>query len=809
MKQFQHLSTKSQLQIILLLVSFSSIFIVCFFGLIWAKESLKVQIFNQLTSIKNTKSYQIEFYFQTLRNHVETLSEDKMFVEAMIEFDRAFKKLNNQSIPQDWDEKIITFYQKDFLPRLSYSKFKKNNLSAYKPSSSVARYLQYHYLANNPYSVGQKDKLIVAPDGSEYSKIHSKYHQLFKKMIEKFGYYDLFLINPKTSEIVYTVYKEIDFGASLNTGILAETNFSKLVNTVKKNPHRGVVQIVDYQPYQPSYMAPAAFVAAPIYNGENLVGILAIQLPIDQINRVLTSNNNWQNDGLGNTGETYIVGYDLLMRSNSRLLLEDSQAYINILKSQNVSDETIRLLEQLKTSIFLQMVNTESARLAIKQQSGTLIINQNYQDKAVLSSYAPLKIAGVDWAIISELGLSEAYQPIYKLQRVLIIATIVLSLVIAILANFLARKFVNPIEELVKVSNTIADSNYLMQKAEEKNEIINLQIALKKVANKISELVEISQKIASGDLTISIQTSEYKDEIGKLHNAFYAMNQDLKSLITSIQNSSEKITTSSTQIATSGKQLEITVSEQLASTNKVAATSQKIAATSKNLVNMINKVEDITKMTSTAASQSKDELEEMKMIVQYLLEATKSLTSKLDIINKKSININNVVVTINKFATQTDILSLNAAIEAAKAEQYGAGFAVVAAEIRRLANQTAIATLEIQQVIQDMQTAVSVGIMEMDNFTDSVNNSAKQVNLISNKIVKVIHQVESLPPHFRQVSKSMEEQSQEAIQISEVMAQLSEASEQTVDALRETNNSLEELEDASRLLKAESSRFQI
>ncbi|MBD2694827.1 methyl-accepting chemotaxis protein [Anabaena catenula FACHB-362] len=554
-------------------------------------------------------------------------------------------------------------------------------------------------------------------------------------------------------------------------------------------------------------MAPAAFVAAPIYNGENLVGILAIQLPIDQINRVLTSNNNWQNDGLGNTGETYIVGYDLLMRSNSRLLLEDSQAYINILKLQNVSDETIRLLEQLKTSIFLQMVNTESARLAIKQQSGTLIINQNYQGKAVLSSYAPLKIAGVNWAIISELGLSEAYQPIYNLQRVLIIATIVLALVIAILANFLAHKFVNPIEELVKVSNTIANSK--MQQAEEKNEIINLQIALKKVANKISELVEISQKIASGDLTISIQTSEYKDEIGKLHNAFYAMNQDLKSLITSIQNSSEKITTSSTQIATSGKQLEITVSEQLASTNKVAATSQKIAATSKNLVNMINKVEDITKMTSTAASQSKDELEEMKRIVQYLLEATKSLTSKLDIINKKSVNINNVVVTINKFATQTDILSLNAAIEAAKAEQYGAGFAVVAAEIRRLANQTAIATLEIQQVIQDMQTAVSVGIMEMDNFTDSVNNSAKQVNLISNKIVKVIHQVESLPPQFRQVSKSMEEQSQEAIQISEVMAQLSEASEQTVDALRETNNSLEELEDASRLLKAESSRFQI
>ncbi|WP_234300935.1 methyl-accepting chemotaxis protein [Sphaerospermopsis aphanizomenoides] len=809
MKKINHLSTKSQLQLILLLVSFSSIFIVGYLGLTWARESLKTQIFNQLTSVRNSKAYQIEFYLQTLHHHLETLSEDRMVVEAMMEFNQAFQEINQQPIPIDWDNQIISFYQQEFFPRLSKSFVQEPNLSTNKPSSNAARYLQYNYLANNPYPVGKKDQLLAAQDGSRYSNIHGKYHKLFQNLIKKFGYYDFFLIDPNTSDIVYTVYKETDFGANLNTGILAKSNFAQLVNRVRKNPHQGVVQIVDFQPYQPSYMAPAAFIAAPIYNGEKLVGILAVQLPIDQIDRVLTSNKNWKNDGLGNTGETYMVGADLLMRSNSRLLLEDAAAYTNVLKSQGISDKTIRLIEQLKTSIFLQQVNTAAAKLAIKKQSGTLIINQNYQNKTVLSSYAPLNIEGVNWAIISEINLAEAYQQIYNLQRLLLMAAVILALIVAILANVIANKFVKPIEELVKVSTTIANSNYSIEQSQENNEIIKLQTAFNTVAHKISELVNIAQKIASGNLTTPIQLAEIEDEIGKLQNAFYSMNKDLNSLILSIQNSGVTITTSSTQIAASGKQLAATFTEQLASTNEVTATAQEIATTSRNLVNMINKVEDITNMTSTAASQSRDELQKMKITMQQLLEATNSLTSKLDVMNKKASNINNIVLTINKFATQTDSLSLNAAIEAEKAGQYGAGFAVVAGEIRRLANQTGIATLEIDQIVQDMQTAVAIGVMEMDKFTNSVHNSVKQVNLINNQMSKVINQVESLPPQFEEVSDRVQEQSQGAIQISEAMAQISEASEQTVDALRETNYALEELAAAAQLLKTEISRFQV
>jgi methyl-accepting chemotaxis protein WspA len=331
----------------------------------------------------------------------------------------------------------------------------------------------------------------------------------------------------------------------------------------------------------------------------------------------------------------------------------------------------------------------------------------------------------------------------------------------------------------------------------------------KPVAQKMNELVNFSKSIASGDLTTQIQPSDTQNEIGKLQNAFYIMNKDLNGLIRRIQQSGIQITTSSTQIAASGKQLEATVTEQLASTNEVAATAQEIAVTSRNLVRTMEKVADMTKLTAAGATESRDELQEMENSMRQLAEDRNSITSKLGIMSKKAGNINNVVITITKVADQTSILSLNAAIEAEKAGEYGAGFAVVAREIRRLANQTAVATLEIEQIVKDMQSAVSMGVMEMDKFNNSVNNTVKQVNKIGNQMGKVINQVESLPPQFMQVSISIEEQSQGATQISEAMEQLTDTSQQTVDALRETNSALEQLEDAAQSLRSEICNFQI
>ncbi|MGA9381400.1 MAG: methyl-accepting chemotaxis protein [Phormidium sp.] len=280
-------------------------------------------------------------------------------------------------------------------------------------------------------------------------------------------------------------------------------------------------------------------------------------------------------------------------------------------------------------------------------------------------------------------------------------------------------------------------------------------------------------------------------------------------LIRRLQQSVVQITTSATQIAASGKELEATVAEQLASTNEVTATAQEIATTSRKLVLTMEQVAGMAQTTAVSASDSQNELAEMENVMRQLTEATTSISAKLGVMNKKAGNINNVVVTITKVADQTSLLSLNAAIEAEKAGEYGAGFAVVAREIRRLANQTAVATLEIEQIVKDMQSAVTVGVMEMDKFNKSVGDSVTRVSKISDQVAKVIHQVQSLPPQFERVSQGMEEQSEGAQQISEAMEQLSQASHQTVDALRETNSALEQLDDAAQGLRQEVSRSKV
>ena len=335
---------------------------------------------------------------------------------------------------------------------------------------------------------------------------------------------------------------------------------------------------------------------------------------------------------------------------------------------------------------------------------------------------------------------------------------------------------------------------------------IALWIALP-LQRQLPKVVQAAEQIADGDLQQTIELSNDQSEVGKLMTAFHNMSKKLNLLVLQMQKSGVQISTSSTQIAAAGKELEATVVEQLASTNEVNATSNQIAANSKELVRVMEQVALMAHSTATEAGASQTDLNRMGTVMRQLSDATTSIATKLGVMNEKANNINSVVTTINKVADQTNLLSLNAAIEAEKAGEYGAGFAVVAREIRRLADQTAVATLEIAQMIKEMQSAVSTGVMEMDKFNKSVVDSVTDVSKISDQVAKVIQQVQGLTPRFEQVSQSIEEQSQGAQQISEAMGQLTEASQQTVNALRETNGAVGQLDEAANRLRLEIAQF--
>lgn len=328
------------------------------------------------------------------------------------------------------------------------------------------------------------------------------------------------------------------------------------------------------------------------------------------------------------------------------------------------------------------------------------------------------------------------------------------------------------------------------------------------ITRSLGKAVEIAEEVSAGNLITQVEVTA-DDEIGQLLAALKTMIENLNSLLSKVQQSGTQITSSSTQMAASRKQLEATLTEQIASTNQVTATAQDIANTSEELVKTMEQVEHLAQNTALSASQGQNDLVRMEKTMRQLLDATTSIASKLGIMSEKAHNINSVVLTITKVADQTNLLSLNAAIEAEKAGEYGAGFAVVAREIRRLADQTAVATLEIEQMVKEMQSAVSTGVMEMDKFNKEVTSTVDDVGHISRQVAQVIEQVQSITPRFEVVSKRMEEQAHSAQHIREAMEKLSEGSEHTAYSLHDTNHVLEKLDEAARVLQSEISVFKV
>lgn len=454
MRLLNRLSIKSKLIAMLLAVSGCSIVVVTYLGYRSGQENLTDRVFSQLTSVRASKADRIEAYFKNIHNHTQTLSEDPSIAAAIQEFTAAERKLQALPTTPTIDRQLTSYYRDAFLPRLTKSEIGTPVIESYLPKTPAARYLQYHYIAANPHPVGKKMLLDDPRDGSEYSKIHARYHPIFRNIVQKFGYYDMFLIDPQGT-VVYTVFKETDFISNFQTGAYKDSNLAQLNAIVQAAKTRNYARLTDFAAYAPSYGAPAAFIAAPIFNKSEFIGVLAFQMPVDEINNIMTGNRNWANDGLGKSGETYLVGHDYLMRSVSRFLVEDPKSYAETLRSLGINPTVVNRIDQYGTSILQQPVRTEAAVQAIAGKRGTKIIN-DYRNIPVLSSYAPLKLEHLDWVILSEIDLAEAYSPIYAFEKQILISATLLLLVVTLVAMALAHLFVKPINELIFSARRVA-----------------------------------------------------------------------------------------------------------------------------------------------------------------------------------------------------------------------------------------------------------------------------------------------------------------------------------------------------------------
>ncbi len=464
-------------------------------GYVMASRSLERESFAKLTAVREMKASQVEDYFRHIADQVVTFSEDRMIIDAMSSFRNSFRSVIDSEPTLDparlaeFDLQLRLYYQQEFLARLNPNLDRDAALSAYWPDDPRTRLLQYLYVADNPFDVGSKHLLDDTSMASGYAWVHRLYHPIIRNFLERFGYYDIFLVDHETGHIVYTVFKEVDYGTSLLSGPYRDTNFARAFRAAREADSADFVHIEDFEPYHPSYNAEASFIASPIFDGAEKVGVLLFQMPVDRINDIMTSKQAWNRIGLGATGETYIVGSDFTLRNQSRFLIENKQGYLEAIERAGVDRSTVERIAKLGSSIGQQQVRTQGSLAALAGETGTRTF-EDYRGVPVLSAFRPLDIRGVNWAIMSEIEEAEAFGPIAELRNSMIVATAILVLVIVLLAIAFSRTLTRPLNVL---------------------------------STKVAE-------VARGNLDIEVDTRGH-DEIAELARGFDAMRRSIQDLV--------------------------------------------------------------------------------------------------------------------------------------------------------------------------------------------------------------------------------------------------------------------------------------
>jgi len=428
-----------------------------------AEAAVRKEVFSQLISVRDTKRQALENQLGFVRNQLLTFAQDLMTVDAMQQFAKTFPRfrtdnaLSDDALAAD-QARLTAFYRQQWAPAY----LQRNHDHAPELAADLARLdpdaiaLQTAYLAANPLPQGRKRELDKAPDASDYSRLHARFHPIFRQFQQKFGYPDLFLIDAHSSRIVYSVTKQIEFGTSLDSGPLAGSHLWQVYHDALAAHGAEATAAADLQPYFPAYDAPSGFIAAPIRVQGRVIGVAVFTLPIAPINAVMSSRS-----GLGQTGETYLVGPDTLMRSDT---------YLD--KLHHSVDGSF--LDQEKGQ-----VETPAVQEALAGKSGAQLL-KNYKGDKVLSAYTPVKIDQLTWALVAEIHESEAFGAIGAMEAnagrskglMLLFGVLVIALsggVIVALSLRLSERISRPLGKAVQVLESVAQGD-LSQRLEHESE---------------------------------------------------------------------------------------------------------------------------------------------------------------------------------------------------------------------------------------------------------------------------------------------------------------------------------------------------
>ncbi|MEQ1829063.1 MAG: methyl-accepting chemotaxis protein, partial [Pirellula sp.] len=563
--------------------------------------------------------------------------------------------------------------------------------SRFSQLSDSAIALQHSYISSNINPLGSKQQLEISSFGTKYDSFHKANHPYLRSVLEQFGFYDIFLIDAESGDIVYTVFKEVDFATNLNNGPYSRTNLGEAFRKANSASSTDPAVLIDFACYYPSYEAPASFIATPIFDGDRRLGVLAIQMPIDRINQVMNVGAT-----LGEKGEAYLVAADGLPRSDSKL---DVQNRTIIKAFMNPSNGTMK---------------SAAIDSAIAGKSG-VAVDTNYLGAETISAFAPINVLGLKWAVITEeptesaLAASDAItEATNNAQSALLFWAFTLtglsSVIILPFAWWIVRNLMQPIDATIATLRDIAEGE--------------------------------------GDLTRRLDQSR-TDELGEMAKWFNAFADRIHDVISTISSNAQLLASSSHQLSTTAEHLSAGVSSSKQQSASVSAAAEEMSVNMREVADSTDGMSQTIRAVAASVEEMNQTIREIARNAEKSATVAGQAANLVEISNDKISNlgeaadeIGKVIEVIQDIAEQTNLLALNATIEAARAGEAGKGFAVVATEVKELAKQTAAATDDIRTRIEAMQASTSEAVDSIREISQVINN----VNEVSRTIASAVEQ---------------------------------------------------------------------
>ncbi|HYB36909.1 MAG TPA: adenylate/guanylate cyclase domain-containing protein [Mycobacterium sp.] len=458
-RPLSRVSIQSKLMVMLLLCSIISVAVIVVIGAISGRNALRITAIDRLVELRESQKRAVEALFADLTNSLIVYSRGDTAVAAMAAFTAGFDQLADAAINPAQQQAIISYYNNELVEPTDRRTRDKLDVNSVLPTTNAQKYLQAYYTA--PFkSASDAMKLDDAGDGGAWSAANARFNNYFRDIVTHFEYRDALLLDLR-GNVVYSVDKGPDLGTNILTGPYRESNLRHAYEKALGANAVDFVWITDFQPYQPQLDAPTAWLVSPVGTGGKIEGVLALPLPSSKINQIMTADKHWVAAGMGTTTETYLAGPDGLMRSDSRVFLEDPKEYKHEAVAAGTPPDVVNEAIRLGTTVLVQPVETAGLRAAQRGQTGALFAT-DYLGNRQLEAYAPLNVPDSDlhWSILATRDNSEALARIESFTKTLVIATTAIIFVICVAAMVLAQIFLRPIRRLEAGTRRISGGDY-------------------------------------------------------------------------------------------------------------------------------------------------------------------------------------------------------------------------------------------------------------------------------------------------------------------------------------------------------------